>query len=70
MTSPYPDGSLREIAEQLRSGQLSATELTERALARHAASGEKLHAYKYFDPEGARQSARAAHHRARHTAAH
>lgn len=52
--------SLTAIAEQLRCGELSATALTERAIERHAASAERLHAYKFFDMEGAREAARIA----------
>jgi aspartyl-tRNA(Asn)/glutamyl-tRNA(Gln) amidotransferase subunit A len=48
------------VGRQLRSREISATELTERALARHAEHGARLHAYKHFDADGARDAAREA----------
>jgi aspartyl-tRNA(Asn)/glutamyl-tRNA(Gln) amidotransferase subunit A len=44
---------LPRIAEALRERAASARELTEAALERHADRGERLHAYKVFDVEGA-----------------
>jgi hypothetical protein len=50
-------GSLRDITRQLRTGEISAGELTESALARHTEHGHRLHAYKHFDAERAREAA-------------
>ena len=52
--------SLSETVAALRRRDLSAVELTERAIARHATHDEALHAYKYFDEAGALAAARAA----------
>jgi len=58
---PGPLGlSLDEVAHGLRAGDFSAAELTDLAIARHEEHGERLHAYKTFDAEGARAAARAA----------
>lgn len=54
------DRSLAEVAGALRAREISAAELLDEALARHAEHGERLHAYKHFDAEGARAAARAA----------
>jgi aspartyl-tRNA(Asn)/glutamyl-tRNA(Gln) amidotransferase subunit A len=53
-------GSLPEIAASLRGGALSAVELAEAAIERHASRGDRLSAYKHFDAEGALAAARAA----------
>ena len=58
--STIVDRSLAEVAGALRARRISATELLSEALARHEEHGERLHAYKHFDTEGAREAARAA----------
>ena len=52
--------SLPRLAEALRRGTVSAREVAEHAIARHAERGERFHAYKLFDGEGALQAADAA----------
>jgi aspartyl-tRNA(Asn)/glutamyl-tRNA(Gln) amidotransferase subunit A len=52
--------SFEKVADGLRSGAYSALELTELAIRRHTEHGERLHAYKTFDAEGARVAARTA----------
>jgi aspartyl-tRNA(Asn)/glutamyl-tRNA(Gln) amidotransferase subunit A len=51
--------TVREIAEQVRSGERSAVEVLETALARIDVGNEALNAFVYLDPDGARASARA-----------
>jgi aspartyl-tRNA(Asn)/glutamyl-tRNA(Gln) amidotransferase subunit A len=50
---------LIEIARALRTGQATAQELTEQAIARHDRCGERLHAYCLWTPDRARAVARA-----------
>ena len=52
--------SLGEVAAALRGREVSATEVMEAALARHERFGDRLQAYKYFDPDRALDAARAA----------
>jgi aspartyl-tRNA(Asn)/glutamyl-tRNA(Gln) amidotransferase subunit A len=52
--------SIPAIAATLRSRAVSAAELLDEALGRHARFGEGLHAYKHVDEEGAWLSARRA----------
>jgi len=54
------DRPLAEVARALRARETSATELLTEAVARHEEHGERLHAYKHFDTEGAREAARVA----------
>jgi aspartyl-tRNA(Asn)/glutamyl-tRNA(Gln) amidotransferase subunit A len=50
--------SLPELARALRDDRTSAVEIVEAALDRHRRFGERLHAYKLFDGQGALASAR------------
>lgn len=52
--------SLADLAAALRAGAVTSTQLVEEAIDNHARLGEKLHAYKAWDPERARAQARAA----------
>ncbi len=52
--------SIREIGRRLRDRSLTAAALVEHAIARHERFGATLNAYKHFDAEAARRSARAA----------
>jgi aspartyl-tRNA(Asn)/glutamyl-tRNA(Gln) amidotransferase subunit A len=54
------DESLAHLALALRHRDVSALELVEEAIRRHDAHGRRLQAYKLFDEEGARASARRA----------
>jgi aspartyl-tRNA(Asn)/glutamyl-tRNA(Gln) amidotransferase subunit A len=54
------DQSIRAIAKAVRNGSLSFEELMTEAAARHARHDETLQAYKYWDGETAKASARAA----------
>ncbi len=61
MSSPFPDplaGSVAETARALRDRRLSAVELCEAAIDRHAQFGETLRAYKHFAPGAALAAAR------------
>ena len=49
----FLDCSIGRIADALRAREVSATELTKAALARHASHGDRLHAYKFLDPDRA-----------------
>ena len=51
------DRSLSRVAAALRGREVSAVELVEEAIRRHALSGSYHHAYKLWDPEGAREGA-------------
>jgi len=51
------DQPLVRVAHALRRGTVSSSELVEEAVARHERRGPILHAYKHFDPEGARGAA-------------
>lgn len=53
-------GSVSETVAALRRRDVSAVELTEEALGRHAEHGVALRAYKHFDAEAARSAARLA----------
>jgi aspartyl-tRNA(Asn)/glutamyl-tRNA(Gln) amidotransferase subunit A len=55
-----PPYSLRLTSEALRSGDVTAVELTEQAIAAHEQKGDRYAAYKHFDPKGARADARVA----------
>jgi aspartyl-tRNA(Asn)/glutamyl-tRNA(Gln) amidotransferase subunit A len=57
------DQSIERVAAALRSGNLSAVELAESAIASHGQHGERLHAYRAFDSESARRAARTADER-------
>ena len=57
------DEPLAQIAAALRGKTLSASELTEEAIRRHQATDSSNHAYKQFDPKGAREMARRADER-------
>jgi aspartyl-tRNA(Asn)/glutamyl-tRNA(Gln) amidotransferase subunit A len=48
---------LRDLAGEVRSGQISAIELVEEALERIERDNEKLVAFVHLDPEGAREAA-------------
>ena len=48
---------IAELAQALRGGGLTARELTEAAIDRHRRFGERLHAYKTWDPDLARRQA-------------
>lgn len=63
MPLSYPMESIRELAESLRAGEISATELTENALARHAEYGNRFRAYKVWDGQAALVSAQEADRR-------
>jgi aspartyl-tRNA(Asn)/glutamyl-tRNA(Gln) amidotransferase subunit A len=51
------DLTLSRVAEALREGSVSATELVDEAVRRHVERGEQLHAYKHFEADGARRAA-------------
>jgi aspartyl-tRNA(Asn)/glutamyl-tRNA(Gln) amidotransferase subunit A len=51
------DLPLADVAKALREGSVSAVELAEEAIRRHEEHGDRLRAYKLFDPEGARRMA-------------
>ena len=57
------NGPLAHVAAALRDGVLSALELTEAAIGAHNATDSSNHAYKLFDPDGARAAARRADER-------
>ena len=50
--------SALELAEKLRSGELTSVELTQACLDRIDALNDKVHAFVHLDPEGALQTAR------------
>jgi aspartyl-tRNA(Asn)/glutamyl-tRNA(Gln) amidotransferase subunit A len=52
--------SLPRVVEALRQREVSAAELVEEAIERHASSGSFYHAYKHWDADGARERARQA----------
>ncbi|MFO0996223.1 MAG: amidase [Alphaproteobacteria bacterium] len=52
--------SIREIGRRLRDRSLTAVVLVDHAIARHERYGTTLNAYKHFDAEAARRSAKAA----------
>lgn len=56
MTDPM-SSSLADVAAGLRNGSVKARDLTEAAIANHAALGDRLSAYKTWDGEGARRRA-------------
>jgi Asp-tRNA(Asn)/Glu-tRNA(Gln) amidotransferase A subunit family amidase len=53
-------GPLIEITRALREKRLTAQELVEAAIAKHERFGERLHAYSFWTPEKARETAKAA----------
>jgi len=57
------DRTLPEVAFALRRKEVSATDLVEEAIRRHVATDSSGRAYKLFDEEGARESARVADRR-------
>ena len=57
------DRPLAEIAVALRKKELSALELAQESIARHRRTESSHHAYKHWDPEGAREAARRADER-------
>ena len=56
------DLPLERLAEWLRAGEVSAVELGEEAIRRHQERDELLHAYKHFDADAVRVSARWSDH--------
>jgi Asp-tRNA(Asn)/Glu-tRNA(Gln) amidotransferase A subunit family amidase len=56
----FPYGTLAEIAQAIRSKQISPVEIIELHLKRIEALQPKLNAFVHLDPEGAREQARAA----------
>ena len=54
------EAALSRVAVALRKGEVSSLELVEEALRRHQEVGERLHAYKHLDVDGARAAARTA----------
>jgi aspartyl-tRNA(Asn)/glutamyl-tRNA(Gln) amidotransferase subunit A len=62
------DLPLSRLGEALREGSVSAGELVEEAVRRHVERGERLHAYKLFDADGAQRAARVADRRLREEA--
>src|SRR5258708_38373837 len=55
----FPYGSLAEIAQEIRSKNISPLELVELHLKRIEALQPMLNAFVHFNPEGVRQQARA-----------
>ena len=55
-----PPPSLRSTAARLRSGEITAVELTEQAITAHEQNRDRYAAYKHFDAEAARADARIA----------
>ncbi len=51
------DLPLSRVAEALRQASVSAGELVDEAVRRHLERGERMHAYKHFDTDGARRAA-------------
>ncbi len=56
----WTEKPIAELAAALRGGSLTSRELTEAAIDRHRRFGEKLHAYKAWNPDLARRQAASA----------